>query len=234
MASKLPLPLLRIQYEKSAEEYLRSLPPEHFMESVPQAIQRLIFLVAFELIRARRPDVQPFNELLIQYEHGRPPRRRQVVPDNMVVIHPEPIKAKGSYDVPLQPARPFWVLEYVSKSSERKDYEESYEKYERELKVPYYLVFSPDNQEMTLYKLGSKGYRSVKPNGQGRCAIPGLEVEMGLVDGWVRFWFRGEMLPLPSEMQRQLDEERRARLEAEQELARLRQQVAELQQRGKA
>src|SRR5262249_6414867 len=203
-------------------------------------------LVAFELIHGRRPDVQPFNELLIQYEHGRPPRRRQVVPDNMVVIHPEPIKAKGSYDVPLQPARPFFVLEYVSKSSERKDYEESFEKYEKELKVPYYLVFYPDNQEMTLYRLGSKGYRSVKPNGQGRCPIPELEVEMGLVDGWVRFWFRGEMLPLPSEMQRQLDEERQSRITAEQqrdqkrearqaaeqELARLRQQLAEQQRRG--
>jgi hypothetical protein len=30
----------------------------------------------------------------------------------MVVIHSEPIDAEGSYDVPLQPAGPFWMLEY--------------------------------------------------------------------------------------------------------------------------
>ena len=124
-------PLLRLQYEESAQRYLQSLPPEHFMESTPQAIQRAIFLFAFALIGARRPEVQSFNELLVQYDHGRPLRRRQVVPDNMVVIHPEPIKAKGSFDVPLQPVKPFFVLEYVSTNSKRKDYEDSYEKYEK-------------------------------------------------------------------------------------------------------
>ena len=37
----------------------------------------LITLVAFQQIHASRPEIQPFNELLIQYEHGRPPKRRR-------------------------------------------------------------------------------------------------------------------------------------------------------------
>jgi Uma2 family endonuclease len=49
--------------------------------------------------------------------------------------------------VPLAPAPPFWVLEYVSKDSERKDYTDRFRKYERELKVPYYLVFYPEDQK---------------------------------------------------------------------------------------
>lgn len=112
-----PRHLIRLDYDRTAQEYLASLPLEHFMEGTDQAYQRLITLVAFEQIHAIRPEVQAFNELLIQYDHGTPSRRRQVVPDNMVVVHDEPIKAKGSFDVPLQPVKPFFVLEYVSPGS---------------------------------------------------------------------------------------------------------------------
>jgi hypothetical protein len=66
-------------------------------------------------LKFARPEVQYFNELLVQYPFGRPPVIRQVVPDNLVVLHPEPLDPVGSYDVPLQPGRPFWVMEYVSR-----------------------------------------------------------------------------------------------------------------------
>lgn len=46
--------------------------------------------------------MQVFNELLVQYPMPRRKRLGQVVPDNMVVLHPQPIDAEGSYyDVPL-------------------------------------------------------------------------------------------------------------------------------------
>src|SRR5437870_8293113 len=100
MDSNLPRSLQRIAYEREAEAYLHSLPPEHFMEAIPQATQRQITLASLDLVHARRPDVQLFNELLVQYPHGRREQIRQVVPDNMVVVHPEPIRAGGSYDLP--------------------------------------------------------------------------------------------------------------------------------------
>jgi hypothetical protein len=31
-------------------------------------------------------------------------------------------------------------------------------------------------------------------------------VELALVDGWIRFWWQGELLPLPAELQNALDE----------------------------
>jgi hypothetical protein len=37
MSTKKPRPLLRIEYEESAEAYLRSLPLEHFMEATASA-----------------------------------------------------------------------------------------------------------------------------------------------------------------------------------------------------
>jgi hypothetical protein len=192
-----------------------------------------------------RKDVQCFNELLVQYPiPGKDPDKPgQIVPDNMVVIHPKPIVATGSYMTPLQPVGPFMVLEYVSKGSVRKDYEVHHAKYEEELKVPYYLAFYPDAAELTLFRLKGEQYVAVPPGGAGRRAIPELELEVALLDGWVRYWFRGELLPLPGDLLRQLnatrdelaaaqgeltiaktelDAERQARLALEAELARLR------------
>jgi Uma2 family endonuclease len=198
---------LHAEYEQAAQKYLASLPLEHFMEATPQATQRKITLESFDLVHSRRPDVQIFNELLIQYPRERK-RKGQVVPDNMVVIHPEPIDAVSSFNTPLQPVGPFLVLEYVSTANRRKDYEDSFNKYERDLRVPYYLLFYPDNQELTLYRHNGTRYVSVKPDERERYAIPELEMEVAILDGWVRYWFRGELLPLPAEWQRELDESR--------------------------
>jgi Uma2 family endonuclease len=219
MSTAKPRSLLRIEYEKAAEAYLHSLPPEHFMEATPQATQRKITLESFDLVHRRRPDIQLFSELLVQYPRPRRARIGQVVPDNMAVVHDQPIRAKGSYDLPLQPAGPFLTIEYVSKSSQRKDYEDNFRKYERELKVPYHLLFYPDEQELTLYRHSGKKYVTVLPNAAGRYAIPELELEVALLEGWARFWFRGELVPLPADLQGEWEEERRQK---EQLLAQLR------------
>jgi Uma2 family endonuclease len=214
MTPNLPRQLQEIVYERAAQAYLRSLPPEHFMESTPQATQREIMLASLALIKARRPDVQVFNELLVQYPRRGQGKVGQVVPDNMVVITTEPIHAITSFNVPLEPAGPFWVLEYVSKGSERKDYENSFAKYERDLKVPYYLIFYPDTQDLTLYHLNRRKYVTVKPNAEGRYALAELDLQLGLLDGYVRYWYRGNLLPLPADMQADLDASRRQLAEA--------------------
>jgi Uma2 family endonuclease len=232
MPSETPRVLLEIDYEEAARDYLRRLPLEHFMEATPQATQRKITLESLDLVSARRPEVQVFNELLVQYPLPRRRKPGQVVPDNMVVIHSEPIKAEGSYNTPLQPVGPFWTLEYVSKSNKRKDYADNMKKYEHELKVPYYLMFIPDVQEVTLYRHNGEKYVSVQPNEHGRYEIPDLELEVGLLGGWMRYWFRGELLPLPAELQSELVKEREARLAAEEEIARLRAELELLKQAG--
>ena len=207
--TNLPRAVIEAAYAEYAREYLRSLPLEHFREATAQATQRKITLESLDLVHGRRPEVQVFNELLVQYPRRGQRRPGQIVPDNMVVVCEDPIDADGSYDIPLQPVGPFWVMEYVSKHNKRKDYEQSFDKYERDLKVPYYLMFHPDNQEMTLYRLKGRKYVSVKPNEQDRCAIPELKLEIALLDGWVRYWYQGELLPLPTELQHDLDVARR-------------------------
>lgn len=234
-------------YEEAEQHYLRNLPLEHFMEAYAQGTQRKITLESFDLIRASRPEVQCFNELLVQYPRPEGNRLGQVVPDNMVVIHPEPIQVRGSFNLPLQPSRPFLVMEYVSKYNMRKDYEGNMLKYQDSLRVPYYLLFYPDNQELSVFRLAGEKYTSITPNTTGRLPIPELELEVAVLDGWARFWFRGELLPLPGDLLRQLDatrdqldaarEQLRAASEsqrlaeqravaAEAELARLREELA--------
>jgi Uma2 family endonuclease len=209
MASVRPRALIAVAYEAYAQEYLRNLPPEHFMEATSQATQRKVTLVSLDLVQARRPEVQVFNELLVQYPRAGERRPGQVVPDNMVVISDQPVRAETSFNTPLETAKPFWVLEYVSKSNKRKDYEDNFDKYEKELKVPYYLTFYPDDQELALYHHNGKKYTSVKPNAHGRHPIPQLDLEVGLLDGWVRFWYQGRLLPLPADLQRDLEEAQR-------------------------
>jgi Uma2 family endonuclease len=242
--SSVPRALLEVRYYQAAQEYLRNLTDENHMEATAQAYQRKVTLESLDLVTARRPEIQVFNELLVQYPQEGTRQPGQVVPDNMVVLCERSIRAEGSYDVPLQPVPPFWVLEYVSKNNRRKDYEQSMDKYEHHLKVPYYLLFVPDEQELTLYRHTGEKYVSVKPNEQGRYSIAELELELGLLAGWVRYWFRGELLPLPADLQRAVDDlqralndERKGRItaeqradRAEQELARLRDQIARLLQ----
>jgi Uma2 family endonuclease len=194
------------------------------MEPISQATQREITLESLALVRIRRPDVHVFNELLVQYSLPRRKRPGQVVPDNMVVVHAGPILAEGSYDVPLQPAPPFWMLEYVTRSSRRKDYKDNMQHYEKHLKVPYYLLFRPDEQELILYRHTGKTYEAVKPNEHGRLEVAQLEIEAALREGWVRFWFRGELLPLPGELLHERDEARAEAARLRAELLRLKRQ----------
>lgn len=235
----MPNALLRLKYEEWAEEYLKSLPLEHFMEATAQSVQREITVESLALVRPKRPDFQYFSELLIQYPKRGKSRPGRVVPDTMVVVHPEPIKATGSYDMPFQPVGPYWTLEYVSKGNKRKDYEANYRIYERDLKVPYYLVFYPDPQELSLFRLGNRKYVSVPENQLGRHAIPELEIEVAVQEGWVRYWFRGELLALPAEREavltdtlHRLQQEKQRADELQRQVAELTRRIAELE--GKA
>lgn len=190
-------------YEKAARLYCATRPLEHFMEAIPVGRQREITLASLAVVKLRRPEVQVANELLVQYPGNA--HLGQVVPDNMIILREEPLTDGGSYNLPFEPAPPFMMLEYVSPSNPRKDYEGSFRKYERELKVPYYLLFYPEQQDLRLYRHTEFAYEHVEPNVAGRLEVPELELEVGLLDGWLRYWFRGELIPLPADLQRRID-----------------------------
>jgi len=191
-----------VYYSHASADYQRALIPEkHLMEATTQARQREITLASLALVHAKRPEIQYYNELLVQYRGKQERRIQGVVPDNMVVICEEPIIGLSSYPVELQPATPYWMLDYVSRSNHRKDYERNFVCYEQDLKVPYCLLFYPDDRDLTLFRLREGRYQSVLPNNRERMAIPKLELEIGILGEWVRFWFRGDLLLLPAELE---------------------------------
>ncbi len=205
-------------YERAAQEYLDSLPPEHFMEATTQSIQREITLGSFSLLRRRIEDFQYFSELLVQDELA-DGTLVQVVPDNMGILSDEPYHKRSSYCVKLEKVKPFWVLEYVSESNKRKDYEDSFRKYEDVLQVPYYLIFDPDKQDLRVHRYNGEGYVLMEPDMHGRVRIDQLDLEVGLLDGWLRFWHKGELLPLTPELEEELDRAKRSLEERDRQIA---------------
>lgn len=197
-------PWTAADYERAERQYARSLPLEHFMEAQPQGMQREITLESWAVLRVRHPEVQFFNELLVQYLFEGD--LHQVVPDNMLRLCLEPIRTTGSFNLELEPVGPMLVVEYVSATKQRKDYQDSFAKYERELKVPYCLMFYPDRQDLRVWRHTGQEYERLTATDQGRHAIPELELEVGLLDGWVRYWYRGELLPVPAELLARLDQ----------------------------
>lgn len=175
------------------------------MEAEPQSLQRSITTASFRLLEVRRPGFHFFNELLVQYPMNGD--LGQVVPDNMVVLGGSGHERRGSYNVVFEEAPVFWALEYVSPSSKRKDYEESYRKYEQELLIPYYLVFHPEKQDLRLYRHTGTAYELVETDADGRLPIRELEMQVAIQGGWVRFWYQGRLIPLPEELQEQADKQ---------------------------
>jgi Uma2 family endonuclease len=189
-------------YDLAAEEYRKSLPLEHFMESTPHATQREITVESMGLLKLQRPDLHYFNELLVQYPWAG--RTRQVVPDNMLVLGDLAERDRTNFPVVLENSPPFMMLEYVSQTSKGKDYGDAYAKYENELRTPYCLFFDPLAQDLRIYRHDGEGYERLEPDLQGRIAVPELDLEIGIHDRWVRYWHRGAMLKVPAELMQEM------------------------------
>ncbi len=202
--------LTPLHYEMAARAAMWNESRSLDRVATPRAAQRKITLASLELVAAHEPNFQVFEDLLVLYQEPATEAIEGVEPDNMVVLHPEAFGQLESFNVPLMPARPFWVMQYVTGSRKKKDHDEDFQKYERDLKVPYYLIFSPDKGNLTLYRLDetSQLYDTVLPDEHGRSAVREVGIEVGLVDGWARFWFEGRLLLLPAELDRELSKAR--------------------------
>jgi hypothetical protein len=69
------------------------------------------------------------------------------------------------------------------------------------------LVFSPEKQDVRLFRHTGIGYERVQANEEGRLPIAELALKVALLDGWVRYWSRGKLVPLPEEIQEQAEQQ---------------------------
>lgn len=212
--STVPGKWTKADYDRAAEEYTARLTLENIMEATVQSRQREITLASFALIKQQRNNFSYFSELLVQYFFEG--NLRQVCPDNFVVLANLSEEKRGSYIADEEPPI-FWTLEYVSGNRRRKDWVENRQRYQDEMKVPYYLIADPERDEFVLLKLNGT-YTEAPTNDAGRFLIPELELEVGVIDGWVRYWYQGELLQLPGELLSQLEETRRRARQQQREL----------------
>ncbi len=74
----------------------------------------------------------------------------------------------------------------------------------------------------------------MKPNARGRLALPELQLEMGILEEWCRFWYQSKLLPLPGDLLQHVEQAQfraeEARLHAEQEKLRAEMLDRELEQ----
>ncbi len=210
------------EFDRAEAEYLEWERQHDMSESEWCFIQRAITVHALSLLKLWHfPSVFVYNEMLLLYPMDEGTGR--VVPDNFITFNIQPPEdLNNSYRV-TPTKRPFWVLEYVSESSERKDYKESFSKYEEQLQVPYCTLFNPVSKALEMHRHNGVTYDELAKNNRGRYGLPELDLEVGLLEGWVRFWHRGELLPTTEELGTEVRERTVAQTENNRQLEAIRQ-----------
>ena len=112
-----------------------------------------------------------------------------------------------------------WVLEVHAGGDRKKDTVRNIELYAR-LRIPEYFIYDRGRQRLDGFRLASSqatSYQPIEPhNGRYDSVMLGLTLE--IVEGHLRFWADGEMLPHHEELVSRLDVETRRREDAEQRL----------------
>jgi hypothetical protein len=61
------------------------------------------------------------------------------------------------------------------------------------------MLFYPEKQDLRVHHHNGEEYVRLEPDAQGRILIPELDLQAGILNGWVRYWHRDVLLELPAE-----------------------------------
>lgn len=191
---------------------------------------RIIEMLKFHF-RGQRVYVS--GDLLVYYEEGNP--RKFVVPDAFVVLDCAP-HDRRTFKIWEEGRVPTVAFETTSRSTRAVDEKKKPAIYKR-LGIPEYFLYDPTadylNPPLVGHRLGPRGYEPIKPDADGRLFCRELDIHLALdVDGDLVMLdaATGErMLTEAEAAQSAAESERSARLAAEAELERLKE---ELRRRG--
>ena len=170
-----------------------------------------------------------------------PPERGAEAPDWFYVPNVPPTldgQMRRSYVLWQEIVSPLIVLEFVSGNGrEERDstpYEGKFWVYEQAIHVPFYGIYEVEKASVEVYHLVEGRYSLLPANHRGHYPIPPLAVELGIWQGryknaelpWLRWWDREGNLLLTGEERAEQERQRAER--AEQENARLREQLRTL------
>jgi Uma2 family endonuclease len=164
------------------------------------------------------------GDLLVYYEQGNP--KKFVVPDTFVVKGIDPGQRRV-YKTWVERKAPDVVIETTSRKTKRKDTVYKPDLYAR-LRIPEYFLFDPTQDYLDPplqgYRMVSEAYASIAPDGEGALVSEVLALRLQIEQQKLAFYHldTGERLLTGDERAAQ---EARARVAAEEEAARLREEL---------
>ena len=188
-----------------------------------------------------QPDVYIMGNDFLHYKEG--DRTAYISPDCYVVFGMTPKPPRQNFKIWEEGISPAVVFEMTSKETWRVDEGKKYLTYRDILKVSEYYRFDPKGEYLTPKLRGdfliNEEYQSVPLDANGRIFSPALGLEIGFIGTELRFYdpHTGVALLSPRETtlaleatERQLEIERKLRFQSEQEIERLRAEIAALKQ----
>jgi Uma2 family endonuclease len=194
---------------------------------------RNLMFALMELLEDRfatRPDAYVSGDLLLFYEEGN--KRRHVAPDVFVVFG-VPKRERDNYLLWEEGRGPSVVIEVTSSSTRREDTRRKFDLYRDVLRVSEYFLYDPRadylDPRLQGYRLTAGTYRAIRPtDGRLRSRQLGLLLEPGGETLWLVDPATGNRLASRAE---RLEAESAARRAAEDELERVRTELAALRKR---
>ena len=177
-----------------------------------------------------RADVYISGNLTIYYNQEQLKTRDFRGPDFFVVLGAEKKERKSWVVWGENGLYPHFILEILSPSTKRVDKQLKKELYQTTFRTPDYFWFDPNTLEFQGFHLVDGNYQAIQPTEQGWLWSQQLELFLGIFGNKLRFFTaKGDLLPSSEELveqERQRAEQERQRAElAEQEIARLKDQL---------
>lgn len=175
-------------------------------ETERHVLQLARLLECLRLFFTDAPEVYVGGNLLIYYVPG--DRRRRVAPD-IFVVRGVPKQERRVYLTWLEGKCPDFILELLSRRTERRDKTTKKRFYQNTFRATEYFLFDPDTCDLMGYRLGRNGrYRKVALDARGRLHSEVLGLTFGLdAWGWLRAYRPdGSVLPTLEEAAANLDQ----------------------------
>jgi Uma2 family endonuclease len=171
------------------------------LESELHLDQIVLLLSCLKWLWKDRTDFYAAGNLTIYYSPEYQKSRDFRGPDFFVVLDTER-KTRKSWVVWAEDGKyPNLIVEILSKSTAKIDRELKKQLYQDTFRTPDYFWFDPETQELAGFHLVDGKYQPLNPNPQGHLWSEQLQLNVGIHNGFLRFFTpSGELIPVPIEI----------------------------------
>jgi hypothetical protein len=93
-------------------------------------------------------------------------------------------------------------------------------------------LFYPEAQDLRVHHHTGEHFERMEPDTQGRCTIAEVDLQVGLLHSWLRYWYRGTLLELPGELEDRMEKQAQLVKKQAQEIGKQSEQILQLENRA--